>query len=109
MPRRVPTHRAAGHADPAASRRSYERRPGRRDDIAFYQSPPWTSLRALKLGLNPLCERCDREARTTAATHVHHVSERKQRPDLALDLDNLESLCGPCHSRHHARQPKARD
>lgn len=107
MPRRINTYRPPGYIPPAARRKQYEQADSRRDDIAFYQSPAWTKLRLAKLRENPLCERCRREQRITAATHVHHVLERKDRPDLALDWDNLEALCSPCHSRHHASQKRS--
>jgi group II intron reverse transcriptase/maturase len=41
---------------------------------------------------------------------VHHVISRAQRPDLALNLDNLTTLCGTCHIEAHrtdARNQKA--
>ncbi|MDL2317673.1 HNH endonuclease [Eubacteriales bacterium OttesenSCG-928-A19] len=35
------------------------------------------------------------------ATLVHHVVPVTERPDIALDIDNLRSLCDPCHNRRH--------
>lgn len=67
------------------------------EDNRFYASARWRKLRAYKLSLNPLCEKCQRAGRVTQALHVHHVEERKDRPDLAYELSNLESLCVPCH------------
>lgn len=99
MPGRIPYHRPPGVP---GNRQAYERSRPRREDIAFYQSPAWLKLRRLKLRSNPLCERCEEQGLTTPAKYVHHVLERKARPDLALDLENLESLCGPCHSSHYA-------
>jgi 5-methylcytosine-specific restriction endonuclease McrA len=32
---------------------------------------------------------------------VHHIEHLDKRPDLALDNDNLESLCADCHNREH--------
>ncbi len=101
MPRAIPTHRPRNAPTSAIARAAYERQAPRRGDIAWYQSPAWRGTRAAKLRRDPLCQRCLKEGRVKPATMVHHVEERKARPDLALDLDNLESLCGPCHSRHH--------
>ena len=35
------------------------------------------------------------------ATLVHHIVPRSERPDLALDLGNLRSLCSECHEKEH--------
>lgn len=40
-------------------------------------------------------------AKPRDATMVHHIIPRDQRPDLALDLDNLISLCDECHNKRH--------
>jgi 5-methylcytosine-specific restriction endonuclease McrA len=81
-----------------AQRRAYERQPSRAEDRAFYSSRPWRELRALKLSMQPTCEPCEAAGRVTVATQVHHIKERKPFPSLALDLDNLESCCLPCHN-----------
>ena len=61
----------------------------------FYTLSPWRKLRAYKLSITPFCERCN-----DLASEVHHVIERKIRPDLELNITNLESLCKTCHSKH---------
>ncbi len=66
---------------------------------AFYVLRPWRNLRAYKLTINPFCERCPPDL-LTIATEVHHIKEVKTHPELSLELDNLESLCKPCHSGH---------
>src|SRR5205823_960837 len=60
MPTRPPKYRPPGRSDPETRRRSYERRPDRRQDIAFYQSPPGPSdqsslTRAQESGIDALC------------------------------------------------------
>ena len=35
------------------------------------------------------------------ATMVHHKAPLRERPDLALDLNNLMSLCDRCHDVMH--------
>lgn len=40
------------------------------------------------------------------ATEVHHVRPLEDYPGLALDLDNLESLCRRCHERTKRRKTK---
>ncbi len=101
MPSRVPTYRPPRLGTPRAltAGHRYERRADRKEDKAFYSSPPWRKLRALKLALDPLCEDCKARDRTTAAAHVHHKVDRKADPALALELSNLESCCIACHNR----------
>lgn len=68
---------------------------------SFYNSRPWKELRLRQLRLEPLCRRCLAEGKVVEATTVHHVEERLDRPDLKMALANLESLCGPHHTKHH--------
>jgi 5-methylcytosine-specific restriction protein A len=108
MPSRVPTHRPPASAAAGASGQAhYDRHRRDREARRFYQSPAWRSLRLVKLRRDPLCQDCEGHGRLTPATEVHHELERRDRPDLALDLDNLASLCRPCHNRRrkHAEQP----
>ena len=42
------------------------------------------------------------------ATMVHHVISINDRPDLALDLGNLRSLCEACHNKKHPEKGKQR-
>ncbi len=35
------------------------------------------------------------------AQMVHHIIPISERPDLALNLSNLRSLCYECHEREH--------
>ena len=61
----------------------------------------WQRLRVSYLSANPLCEMCLAEGKCVPAVLVHH------RVPLAdgggNDEANLQSLCQPCHSAHHAR------
>lgn len=43
------------------------------------------------------------DARIHRAVCVHHIKELKDHPELALDNDNLISLCHKCHDRVHDR------
>ena len=60
-------------------------------------------MRKYKLSINPFCERCEP---LTPATEVHHIKDAKKYPELFYEIDNLESLCKPCHSSHTAKQNK---
>lgn len=95
MPRRIPPARPA--LAPCLARRPADK--AERD--RFYTGAAWRRCRAAFLAANPLCLDCEAEGRLTEATIPHHARERLQRPDLALDWDNLVPLCSPCHTRRH--------
>ena len=77
---------------------SYEQTPERQESHRFYNTTRWRNLRRKHLRSSPLCAHCLTEDRTTLANQVDHVVPRKERPDLAMDPTNLQSLC----PRHHA-------
>jgi 5-methylcytosine-specific restriction protein A len=96
MPRKIGTYRPGPTRADAV--RAYEGSSSRAEDKRFYASKAWRRLRALVLREEPLCRPCAAEDRLTAAEHVHHIQERKLRPDLALDRGNLEPVCASCHN-----------
>ena len=74
----------------------------------FYQTPAWRRLRKMVLERDHyLCQECLRRfergygMRPRAATVVHHIIQRSERPDLELTIENLESICAECHNREH--------
>ncbi|MED2061030.1 HNH endonuclease, partial [Bacillus thuringiensis] len=34
---------------------------------------------------------------------VHHIKELEHHPELALEKDNLETVCVDCHNKEHGR------
>lgn len=101
MPSRPVYHRPAHLPSKAERARRYDA--ARQDDKNFYSSAAWREVRAAKLRANPLCEECGRSGRVELAVHVHHRVPRKERPELALEMSNLESLCLPCHNSQPTR------
>ncbi len=74
----------------------------------FYHWPVWRRLRVLALQRDHyLCQECLRQGRLTKATEVHHRKSVEDFPELALSLDNLESLCWDCHEKTKARGKRA--
>lgn len=72
----------------------------------FYSSKAWQSCRneyAKRRGY--LCEDCLRRGIYKPGEIVHHVIELDpiniERPEVALNFDNLELLCRDCHARRH--------
>ena len=68
----------------------------------------WKWLRAQALQRDGgMCQACMERMqmgvgiRPRRATMVHHIIPVEERPDLALRLDNLRSLCDECHNRMH--------
>lgn len=68
----------------------------------YMRSPAWLEKRAARLRLDKgLCVRCGARAR-----HVHHVSYLRLG---AEEMEDLLSLCLPCHEAEHGRKiPKRR-
>ncbi len=48
----------------------------------------------------------EKDKKIAKAQQVHHIQELREHPELALDDDNLVSLCIPCHNLRHGRTPK---
>lgn len=74
----------------------------------FYKSARWRKVRAARLQMdNGKCCDCMEQFLNHGGAHprdavmVHHVIPREIRPDLALDIDNLRSLCDACHNKRH--------
>jgi 5-methylcytosine-specific restriction endonuclease McrA len=68
----------------------------------IYESSRWRKLRRLKLKESPLCALCPPDFKKPA-TDVDHILPVKERPDLAWEWDNLQSLCHECHSMKTTR------
>lgn len=106
MPWRAPLH------TPHAPQRT---RDYRREEAQRLQDPAlaaakqirgsrrWQRLRLMHLARFPMC--ADpfaihlREGRSVPATQVDHRRGLRTHPELAFEPSNLQSLCGPCHSR----------
>lgn len=68
----------------------------------FYKSEAWIKCREdILIRDNHLCQPCFRKKKLTPANIVHHIKPLKEFPELALDPDNLESICASCHNKEH--------
>lgn len=81
----------------------------------FYHRAEWKRIRAVALARDGgYCQDCLEKFRAgiirkpRRAVMVHHIIPYKERPDLALDLNNLRSLCSKCHEEHHPERRKPR-
>ena len=66
----------------------------------FYNSMAWRRKRAYILRRDKhMCQHCKAKGKVTVANEVHHVKELEDYPELALEDENLISLCRPCHEK----------
>jgi HNH endonuclease. len=56
----------------------------------------WKRMRDRYIKAHPLCERCAKDKKVTAAEEVHHIKPLSHGG--TNDEDNLMSLCKRCHS-----------
>jgi len=80
---------------------------------AFYNSRDWKAKRQEILEHDHYeCQMCKAEGRVTTGDHatleVDHIKELERHPELALDNDNLRTLCKQCHNKRHKRGFKYR-
>ncbi len=69
---------------------------------SFYYSKAWRSLRAAVLRRdNFRCVVCRCDVSAPKAARVDHIKTRRERPDLALDIDNLRTLCAAHDNQSH--------
>ena len=64
----------------------------------FLKSKEWRELRVKALELyGVVCVKCGRHNSKKYPIHVDHIKPRLFFPDLALEITNLQPLCGPCN------------
>ena len=73
-------------------------------DTGFYQSKEWRKCRdgyfQYKHGL---CERCEKPGKIVH--HKKHLTLSNYKdPNISLNWDYLELLCGDCHNKEHFKK-----
>jgi 5-methylcytosine-specific restriction protein A len=87
------------HKKTPAIARPYDARRGSASSRGY--DAAWKKLRLVALRRDLyLCQDCLKTGRPTQAEEVHHIISIAEDADKRLDLDNLLSLCGPCHLVH---------
>jgi 5-methylcytosine-specific restriction endonuclease McrA len=67
-------------------------------DKSFLSSYKWRKLRMVALKKHgPRCQCCGATPEIGAVMNVDHIKPRKKYPELALDIENLQILCGACN------------
>ncbi|AUS01917.1 hypothetical protein NVP2044O_53 [Vibrio phage 2.044.O._10N.261.51.B8] len=74
----------------------------------FYGTSQWKKLRLYKLQLNPICEHCIKRDLVVAAVDVDHIVEIEDGGSKT-DIDNLQSLCVPCHRKKTGEEKRKRE
>ncbi|MHC5215871.1 HNH endonuclease [Enterococcus sp. LJL128] len=74
----------------------------------FYGSSEWKKLRQERLAVDDFeCTWCKEEGRVTTEAisilEVDYIKELDSYPELALDINNLRTLCKDCHNKRHGR------
>lgn len=74
----------------------------------FYNSAEWRQKRISILERdNYECQSCKEEGRVatvdSSVLEVDHIKELEHHPELALDDENLRTLCKDCHNKRHGR------
>ena len=81
---------------------------GKDFEDVFYSSWAWRKCaRSYRDSVGGLCERCRQRGQITPAAEVHHkirlTPENVNKPEIALNWDNLEALCEDCHKKTHRK------
>lgn len=63
----------------------------------FYTSSAWIKVRDRRRAESPLCIQCEQQGRIKPMKIVDHIITIDERPDLALELSNTQSLCDYHH------------
>jgi len=66
--------------------------------LGFYTSKEWIKLRDKRRSESPICVECERKGMIRPMKVVDHIIAVEERPDLALEYSNTQSLC----DYHHA-------
>lgn len=85
----------------------------------FYKAAAWSGANGLRNQAlkrdNYECQQCKAEGkvhvdsikvegeRKSIQLNVHHIKEIETHPQLALDLDNLQTVCLDHHNKEHKR------
>lgn len=88
--------------DKAKSSKYYDQNKRDKSRSKFYHSAQWKKLRKVHLDIQPLCVICQ-----VPGEIVDHKIEIKDG-GCATCLDNLQTLCQPCHNTKTAQAARSR-
>jgi len=89
------------------SNKLYDKNVRDKKATSFYKSKQWRTTRVQALIRDHyLCVRCLDNKRIKKADMVDHIIPIKQDWSLRLSLNNLQSLCNPCHAAKTAEDER---
>ena len=66
----------------------------------FIRSPEWRELRKKAIAkYGSTCVMCGKVGSKKYPINIDHIKPRKYYPELAMDINNLQPLCGGCNKR----------
>ena len=72
----------------------------RKTSDGFLKSKEWKALRLKALELYGfICIKCGKDNSREYPINVDHIKPRKFFPELALDIANLQPMCGSCNKK----------
>lgn len=90
--------------DKTNKNRYYDNNYRDKEGIKFYNSKEWNRVKEIvKAKDKGLCRLCLIKNEINYYNIVHHIEERAERKDLALDINNLICLCSSCHNTVHSQ------
>lgn len=87
----------------------------KQERLKFYKSKEWRAVREYVLQRdNYECQECKRNGKVLTNKEeslrdkhkrldVDHIKDLEHHPELALEPENLETLCIKCHNKKHNR------
>ena len=80
---------------------------------SFYTRQAWRKCAtAYRRSVGGLCEKCRQSGLIVPAEEVHHkiklTPETINRPEIALNWQNLIALCKDCHLKEHRKEKRWR-
>lgn len=90
--------------------RKKARKNRKKPKIAVEAYNAYRKIRNGHIQAHPLCEDCLKNGKVTAAEEVHHIKPFMsgatdiEKMALAVDPNNLVSLCHDCHMKRHKKK-----
>jgi len=73
---------------------------------SFLRSEAWRTLRLLAIErYGNKCCKCGKKHSKRFPINIDHIKPRKYYPELALDINNLQPLCGRCNKEKGNGKP----